>query len=64
MYPIDNRNFQITIAVVDQFGELIAHKDFMNIIPPRQPMNGPDGAPYEMRPGQEEEMKKHQVDKK
>lgn len=64
MYPIDNRNFQTTIAVVDQFGELIAHKDFLYIIPPRKPRAGADGAQYEMRPGQEEEARKHAQDKK
>jgi hypothetical protein len=42
-HPIDNKNnFLATIAVVDQFGELVAHKDFLHLIPPRkrQPKDG------------------------
>lgn len=37
MYPIDNRNYSTTIAIVDEFGELVEHKDFLHIIPPRRP---------------------------
>lgn len=60
MYPIDGRNFQTTVAVVDQFGELVAHKDFLYLIPPRKPREGQ----MEMRPGQEEEARKHNENKK
>lgn len=37
MHPIDNRNFLTTVAIVDEFGELVAHRDFLYIIPPRKP---------------------------
>jgi hypothetical protein len=37
MHPIDNRNYLTTVAIVDEFGELIAHRDFLYIIPPRKP---------------------------
>ena len=64
MHPIDNRNFLTTVAIVDEFGELIAHRDFLYIIPPRKPRQRPDGAPIQMRPGEEEERKKHEEDKR
>jgi transcriptional accessory protein Tex/SPT6 len=32
MQQIDMYNFVVTIAVVDRFGELVAHKDFMHLI--------------------------------
>ena len=35
LHPIDNRNFMTTIAIVDHYGELVAHRDFLNLIPPR-----------------------------
>jgi hypothetical protein len=35
LHPIDNRNFMRTIAIIDHYGELVAHKDFFNLIPPR-----------------------------
>lgn len=35
LHPIDNRNFMTTIAIVDYYGELVAHRDFLNLIPPR-----------------------------
>tara|TARA_B110000285_G_scaffold231264_1_gene299583 strand:- start:271 stop:717 length:447 start_codon:yes stop_codon:yes gene_type:complete len=64
IYPLDSRNFQTTVAVVDQFGELIAHKDFLYIIPPRKPRGGPDGAPPEPRPGEEEGTRRHAEDRR
>ena len=36
MHQIDANNFMVTIAVVDKYGELIAHKDFMRLLPPRK----------------------------
>jgi hypothetical protein len=35
MHQIDANNYIVTIAVVDEYGELIAHKDFMRLLPPR-----------------------------
>jgi hypothetical protein len=26
----------VTVAVVDKYGELVAHKDFMHLMPPRK----------------------------
>lgn len=37
MTQIDPRNYQVTIAIVDQYGELVAQKEFSHIIPPREP---------------------------
>ena len=33
---IDARNYQVTTAFVDQFGEFITSQDYHNIIPPRE----------------------------
>lgn len=35
MHQIDANNYIVTVAVVDKYGELIAHKDFMRLLPPR-----------------------------
>lgn len=35
MHQIDANNFIVTIAVVDKYGDLIHHKDFMRLLPPR-----------------------------
>lgn len=35
MHQIDANNYIVTIAVIDKYGELIAHKDFMRLLPPR-----------------------------
>ena len=32
MQQIDMYNFVVTVAVVDRFGELVAHKDFMHLM--------------------------------
>jgi len=64
MHPIDNRNFLTTIAVVDQYGELVAHKDFLHLLPPRKKIVR-EGQPIPpMRHGEEEEQKKHEEAKK
>lgn len=60
LHPIDNRNFLTTVAVVDKFGELVAHKDFLYLLPPRR---RPANAQMGMRPGEEDEKKKHDNDK-
>ena len=36
MHQIDANNYMVTVAVVDKYGELIAHKDFMRLLPPRK----------------------------
>jgi hypothetical protein len=65
MHPIDTRNFLTTIAVVDQYGELVAHKDFLHLLPPRKKREPRDGQPMPpMRHGEEEELKKHEEAKK
>ena len=35
-HQIDNRNYSATIAVLDKYGELVAHKNFLFLIPPRR----------------------------
>jgi len=64
MHPIDARNYLTTIAVVDQYGELVAHKDFLYILPPRKKLPPRDGQPDVVRPGEEEEKKKHEEDRR
>lgn len=53
MHQIDANNYIVTIAVVDKYGDLIHHKDFMRLLPPRvkrqrQPMMG--GGPGQKDP--------------
>lgn len=35
MHQIDANNYIVTVAVVDRFGDLVAHKDFIRMLPPR-----------------------------
>lgn len=35
MHQIDANNYIVTIVVVDKYGDLIHHKDFMRLLPPR-----------------------------
>lgn len=51
---IDGRSFKTTIAVVDKYGELQAHNEFLHILPPRK-SRPRDGGPPVLRPGEEEE---------
>ena len=65
MHQIDANNYIVTIAVVSQYGELIAHKDFMRLLPPRKrkDLQGPD-APMNDRPQpKSEEELQHEKDK-
>lgn len=62
-HQIDNRNFMTTIAVVNQFGDLLHHKDFLHIIPPRRSKPRENGETV-VRPGEQEEQRKHDEDKK
>jgi len=32
---VDNNSHLVTVAVVDRFGELVIHKDFLHLMPPR-----------------------------
>ena len=57
-------NFMTTIAVVNQYGDLQAHKDFLYIIPPREPKPRQDGTEAPNRPGFDDDKKKHEDDKK
>ena len=52
-----------TIAVVNQFGDLLHHKDFLHIIPPRRSKPRENGETV-VRPGEQEEQRKHDEDKK
>jgi len=61
---IDNRNFVTTIAVVDKYGELVEHRDFLHLIPPRKRQEPRDGQAYIPRPGEEEEKIKHEADRR
>jgi len=36
LQQIDNMNQIVTVAIVDQYGELIAHKDLRHLMPPRR----------------------------
>ena len=36
MHQIDAKNYVVTVAVVDKYGELLENKDFIRLIPPRQ----------------------------
>ena len=36
LQQIDYNNHMVTVAVVDKFGELQAHKDLMHLMPPRK----------------------------
>ena len=50
MVPIDARTYSATLVVVDQFGELVAQKEFSHIIPPREARSLPNGEKAPMRP--------------
>lgn len=41
LQQIDNNNSAVTIAVIDKYGELVAHKDLLHLMPPRKPKNIP-----------------------
>jgi hypothetical protein len=43
LYQVDSRNYQSTIAIVDKYGELVAHQDFAHILPPRKQRPRNDG---------------------
>lgn len=64
MHSTDGRNFGTTIAVVNAYGELMCHKDFQYLIPPRIPRKRENEAAPELRPGQIEDQRKHNEDKK
>ena len=47
MHQIDVNNYIVTVAVVNKYGDLVSHKDFKRLLPPkvRRPLPGPDGQP-------------------
>lgn len=55
MHQIDHRNYMTTVAVVNEYGDLLSHKDFLYIIPPRKPRQRDNGPQMPSRPGEEEE---------
>ena len=36
MHMIDNHNYVVTVAIVDQYGELVQTRDFMRLLTPRK----------------------------
>jgi transcriptional accessory protein Tex/SPT6 len=66
LYPLDNKNFQTMVAIVNKDGELVYSKEFFHLLPPRQfkprdregfPGGGmPD---HQRRPGEIEEQENH-----
>ena len=50
MTPIDARNYSATLVIVDQYGELVSHREFSHIIPPRESRALPNGDRAPMRP--------------
>lgn len=70
MHQIDANNYIVTVAVVDKFGDLIAHKDFMRLLPPRQKKKPQQSGPQQdvqmqgdQRLPETEEEKEHKKDK-
>jgi len=47
MQQIDLHNYVVTVAVLDKYGELVAHKDFMHLLPPRKRRDRGEGKPGE-----------------
>jgi hypothetical protein len=69
MHQIDANNYLVTVAVVNKYGILVHHKDFMRLLPPRKPRNQGmrDGlGPKDQNKGdmpKSEEQKEHEVDR-
>lgn len=71
LQQIDQNNFMVTVAVVDKFGELVAHKDLTHLMPPRKVAfkQGPGGQEMDeerkkkVQQSAKEEMKEHEADK-
>ena len=63
MTPIDLRNYSVTLVVVDQYGELLAQREFSHIIPPRESRSLPNGERAPMRPQEREEYEKHMYER-
>lgn len=61
MHPLDSRNSMTTVAVVNKYGSLECHKDFLHLIKPRPRRGGPQGR---MGGSDDTEMKKHEEAKK
>ena len=62
LHPIDNRNYMATVAIVDKFGDLQCHKDFLHLVKPRTRKAKNDGTGQQMRQQtlDESELKKHE----
>jgi hypothetical protein len=63
MTPIDARNYTVTLVVVDQYGELLAQREFAHIIPPREARSSGNNERAPMRPQEREELEKHMYDR-
>ena len=69
LQQIDNNNSVVTVAIVDKYGELVAHKDFLHLMPPRKrrPIQSGDAGDNDkhkiMKLNQSEEEKEHERDK-
>lgn len=69
LQQLDNNNSVVTVAVLDKYGELVAHKDFLHLIPPRKarPAQKRDDEFEDrskiMKIAQSEEDKEHEKDK-
>ena len=65
MHQIDANNYVVTIAVVDKYGELVAHRDLMRLLPPRKrkEQQNPDAPPSDRPQPKSEEEIQHEKDK-
>ena len=68
MQQIDAFNYVVTVAVTDRFGELVAHKDFMHLMPPRKRRDpgdkpGGDQDNHPMPQAVTDEEREHEKDK-
>jgi hypothetical protein len=58
----------VSVAIVDHYGELVAHKDFMHLLPPRKFLDRETKTEEEreklkkIRLSHQEEMNEHQKD--
>lgn len=63
MHQIDANNYIVTVAIVDKFGELVYHKDFMRLLPPRKKRQNQQDVQGDQRLPETDEEKDHKRDK-